>query len=155
VDWLTLVTEFIGMTAALAIFGVSAWLTVLGVCLLMSAMVLSGRYWIWEKLAMGFCAVNLGLHSPPAFQARAPRIDFRQSQVKRRGRKDMLDLPSQVLISAQRLKEAEAQARAMPLSREFVALRRQRCNMHQRRLTTDSLSNYVFSATRGDRQWLT
>ena len=30
VDWLTFVTEFIGMTAALAIFGVPAWLTVLG-----------------------------------------------------------------------------------------------------------------------------
>jgi hypothetical protein len=56
----------------------------------------------------------------------------------------MLDFPSQVLISAQRLKEAEAQARAMPLSREFVALRRQGCNLHQQRLTTDSLSNYVF-----------
>ncbi len=67
----------------------------------------------------------------------------------------MPDLPSQVLISAHWLKEAEAEARAMPLSREFVALRRQGCNLHQQRLTTDSLSNYVFSATRGDRQWLT
>src|SRR6266478_8628319 len=28
VDWLTLVTEFVGMTAALAIFGVPPWLTV-------------------------------------------------------------------------------------------------------------------------------
>ena len=31
VDWLTLVTEFVGMTAALAIFGVPAWMTVVGV----------------------------------------------------------------------------------------------------------------------------
>ena len=28
VDWLTLVTEFVGMTAALAIFGVPPWMTV-------------------------------------------------------------------------------------------------------------------------------
>jgi Mn2+/Fe2+ NRAMP family transporter len=34
-DWLTLVTEFIGMTAAMRIFGVPEWLTVLAVCLLM------------------------------------------------------------------------------------------------------------------------
>ena len=34
VDWLTLVTEFIGMTAALAIFGIPPWLTVVGVILL-------------------------------------------------------------------------------------------------------------------------
>jgi Mn2+/Fe2+ NRAMP family transporter len=39
VDWLTLITEFIGMTAALAIFGVPDWLTVLCVCLL------DGRSW--------------------------------------------------------------------------------------------------------------
>src|SRR5260370_15280401 len=31
VDWLTLVTEFVGMTAALAIFGVPPWLTVVAV----------------------------------------------------------------------------------------------------------------------------
>src|ERR1700719_1921051 len=31
VDWLTLVTEFVGMTAALAIFGVSPWMTVIEV----------------------------------------------------------------------------------------------------------------------------
>src|SRR5208337_4288169 len=66
VDWLTLVTEFIGMTTALAIFGVPAWLTVLGVCLLMGFMVLNGRYWTWEKLAMAFCAINL-IYIPGAF----------------------------------------------------------------------------------------
>ena len=65
-DWLTLVTEFIGMTTALAIFGVPGWLTVLGVCLLMGFMVLNGRYWTWEKLAMAFCAVNL-IYIPGAF----------------------------------------------------------------------------------------
>ncbi|WP_218190276.1 NRAMP family divalent metal transporter [Klebsiella quasipneumoniae] len=66
VDWLTLVTEFIGMTSALAIFGVPAWLTVVGVCLLMGFMVLNGRYWTWEKIAMVFCALNL-IYIPGAF----------------------------------------------------------------------------------------
>jgi NRAMP (natural resistance-associated macrophage protein)-like metal ion transporter len=66
VDWLTLVTEFIGMTAALAIFGVPPWLTVVGVCLLMAIMVLNGRYWTWEKLALAFCALNL-IYIPAAF----------------------------------------------------------------------------------------
>src|SRR3974390_183759 len=42
VDWLTLVTEFIGMTAALAIFGGPPWLTVVAVCLLMSFIMLNG-----------------------------------------------------------------------------------------------------------------
>jgi len=66
VDWLTLVTEFIGMTSALAIFGVPGWATVIGVCLLMGFMVLNGRYWTWEKLAMAFCALNL-IYIPTAF----------------------------------------------------------------------------------------
>jgi NRAMP (natural resistance-associated macrophage protein)-like metal ion transporter len=66
VDWLTLVTEFIGMTSALAIFGVPPWLTVTGVCVLMGVMVLNGRYWTWEKLAMVFCALNL-IYIPGAF----------------------------------------------------------------------------------------
>jgi Mn2+/Fe2+ NRAMP family transporter len=66
VDWLTLVTEFIGMTSALAIFGVPPWLTALGVCLLMAIMVLNGRYWTWEKLALAFCALNL-IYIPGAF----------------------------------------------------------------------------------------
>ncbi|MDD5739885.1 MAG: divalent metal cation transporter [Candidatus Peribacteraceae bacterium] len=66
VDWLTLITEFIGMTAALAIFGVPAWLTVLLVCLIMSFMVLRGRYWTWEKLAFFFCALNV-IYIPAAF----------------------------------------------------------------------------------------
>jgi len=66
VDWLTLVTEFIGMTSALSIFGVPGWVTVVAVCLLMGFIVLNGRYWTWEKLAMAFCAVNL-IYIPGAF----------------------------------------------------------------------------------------
>ncbi len=66
VDWLTLVTEFIGMTAALKIFGVAPWMTVVGVIALMAVIVMNGRYWTWEKIAMLFCALNL-VYVPGAF----------------------------------------------------------------------------------------
>src|SRR5512140_1168945 len=58
-NWLTLVSEFIGMTAGLRIFGIPEWLTVLIVLMLMTAMILQGRYWTWEKIALVFCVVNL------------------------------------------------------------------------------------------------
>ena len=66
VDFLTLVTEFIGMTAALNIFGIPPIITVIGVILVMAAMVLQGRYWTWEKLAFLFCALNV-VYIPAAF----------------------------------------------------------------------------------------
>ncbi len=66
VDWLTLVTEFIGMTSAFAIFGIPPWATVAGVVALMGVIVLNGRYWTWEKIAMLFCALNL-IYIPGAF----------------------------------------------------------------------------------------
>lgn len=69
VNWLTLVTEFIGMTAALKIFGIPPYLTVIGVCILMGIMVLNGRYWTWEKIALVFCAVNL-IYIPAAFMVK-------------------------------------------------------------------------------------
>jgi Mn2+/Fe2+ NRAMP family transporter len=70
-DWLTLMTEFIGMTAALRIFGVPSWVTVLVVTALMIAMVLQGRYWTWEKIALLFCGVNL-IYIPGAFLVDPP-----------------------------------------------------------------------------------
>jgi Mn2+/Fe2+ NRAMP family transporter len=66
VDWLTLVTEFIGMTAALAIFGVPPWLSIVTVIGLMAVIILNGRYWTFEKLALLFCALNL-IYIPGAF----------------------------------------------------------------------------------------
>ena len=66
VNWLTLVTEFIGMTAALRIFGVSPVITVIIVITLMGWMVMQGKYWTWEKLAFLFCAINL-IYIPAAF----------------------------------------------------------------------------------------
>jgi len=59
VDFLTLITEFIGMTAALKIFGVPPIATVIGVSILMSAIVMQGRYWTWEKIVLLFCVLNL------------------------------------------------------------------------------------------------
>jgi NRAMP (natural resistance-associated macrophage protein)-like metal ion transporter len=65
-DWLTLVTEFIGMTAAMSIFGVPAPITVIFVCAIMGFMIMQGRYWTWEKIAMGFCLIN-SIYIPAAF----------------------------------------------------------------------------------------
>ncbi len=65
-DWLTLVSEFIGMTAAMSIFGVRPWITVIVVTILMGVMVIQGRYWTWEKIALLFCVINL-IYIPAAF----------------------------------------------------------------------------------------
>ena len=54
-----MVTEFIGMTAAFSIFGVPPSITVIVVILVMFGIVMSGRYWTWEKITMAFCLVNL------------------------------------------------------------------------------------------------
>ena len=62
VNWLTMVTEFIGMTAALNIFGIPPYLTVIGMCALMVLMVRSGSYWTWEKITLLFCAMNLYIY---------------------------------------------------------------------------------------------
>jgi NRAMP (natural resistance-associated macrophage protein)-like metal ion transporter len=65
-DWLTMITEFIGMTAALSIFHVPAMLTVVICWILMGAMIMTGRYWTWEKIALLFCVLNL-IYIPAAF----------------------------------------------------------------------------------------
>jgi Mn2+/Fe2+ NRAMP family transporter len=71
VDWLTMITEFVGMTAALSIFGVPPWITVIGAWLIMGTMVLQGRYWTWEKAALVFCVLNL-IYVPAAFLINPP-----------------------------------------------------------------------------------
>jgi Mn2+/Fe2+ NRAMP family transporter len=75
VDWLTLVTEFIGMTSALEIFGIPAWLTYVAVVLLLGTIVLNGRYWTWEKIALLFCALNL-VYIPGAFMVHPSAHDI-------------------------------------------------------------------------------
>jgi NRAMP (natural resistance-associated macrophage protein)-like metal ion transporter len=66
VNWLTLITEFIGMTAALMIFHIPPFVTVTIVSVIMMLMVLQGRYWTWEKIALLFAALNL-IYIPAAF----------------------------------------------------------------------------------------
>jgi NRAMP (natural resistance-associated macrophage protein)-like metal ion transporter len=68
VNWLTLVTEYIGMTAAASLFGVPPWLTFLGVTAILFAVVLTGRYWTFEKLTLFFCVFNL-VYIPAALWA--------------------------------------------------------------------------------------
>jgi Mn2+/Fe2+ NRAMP family transporter len=65
-DWMTMITEFIGMTAAMSIFGIPPLVTVIGCWIIMGFMVLQGRYWTWEKIALLFCVVNL-IYIPAAF----------------------------------------------------------------------------------------
>ena len=68
VNWLTLITEYVGMTAALSLFGVPPWLTVFVVTAVLLAIVMSGRYWTFEKLTLLFCAFNV-VYVPAAFWA--------------------------------------------------------------------------------------
>jgi NRAMP (natural resistance-associated macrophage protein)-like metal ion transporter len=68
-NWLTLVTEFIGMTAALSIFHIPPIVTIIIVIIIMGLMVLQGRYWTWEKIAFLFCALNL-IYIPCAFMVK-------------------------------------------------------------------------------------
>jgi NRAMP (natural resistance-associated macrophage protein)-like metal ion transporter len=65
-DWLTMITEFIGMTAALSIFHIPPIVTVVLAWLIMGTMIMSGRYWTWEKIALVFCVINL-IYIPAAF----------------------------------------------------------------------------------------
>jgi NRAMP (natural resistance-associated macrophage protein)-like metal ion transporter len=68
VNWLTLVTEYIGMLAAMSLFGVPPWITFLAVTAVLFSVVLSGKYWTFEKLALLFCGFNL-VYIPAAFWA--------------------------------------------------------------------------------------
>jgi len=70
-NWLTMITEFIGMTAALSIFGVPRIVTVILASIMMGTMVIQGRYWTWEKAAFVFCALNL-IYIPAAFMIDPP-----------------------------------------------------------------------------------
>ena len=68
VNWLTLVTEYIGMTAAMSIFGIPPWLTFIVVTLVLLAVVMSGKYWTFEKITLLFCVFNL-VYIPAAIWA--------------------------------------------------------------------------------------
>jgi len=66
VNWLTLITEYIGMTAAMELFGIPPWITFIGVTLFLWGVVISGEYWTFEKLTLFFCLFNL-VYIPAAF----------------------------------------------------------------------------------------
>ena len=59
INGLTLVTEYIGMTQAALIFHIPVWLTFIGVTALLMAIVITGKYWTFEKLTLFFCLFNL------------------------------------------------------------------------------------------------
>ena len=58
VNWLTLITEYIGMTEAMSIFGIPPVLTYLAVTIVLFIIVMTGEYWTFEKLTFFFCAFN-------------------------------------------------------------------------------------------------
>ncbi len=72
-DWLTLITEYIGMTAALSIFGVPPIVTVIVVTVFMILLVLNGRYWTFEKIVLALCVLNL-IYIPAAIMVH-PDVD--------------------------------------------------------------------------------
>jgi Mn2+/Fe2+ NRAMP family transporter len=68
INWLTLVTEYIGMTQAMRIFNVPEWVTFIGVTALLTGIVITGRYWTFEKITLFFCFFNL-VYIPAAIWA--------------------------------------------------------------------------------------
>ena len=68
INWLTLVTEYIGMTQAALLFNIPVWVSFAGVTLLLMAIVITGQYWTFEKLTLLFCLFNL-VYIPAAFWA--------------------------------------------------------------------------------------
>jgi Mn2+/Fe2+ NRAMP family transporter len=68
VNWLTLITEYIGMTAAMSLIGIPPWLTYIFVTAILLAVVISGQYWTFEKLTLFFCIFNF-VYIPAALWA--------------------------------------------------------------------------------------
>ncbi len=67
-NFLTLVTEFIGVRAGLSFFGVPAELAVGGAVVLVFVVILTHRYWTWERTLLGLAIFN-GLFVPAALLA--------------------------------------------------------------------------------------
>ena len=68
VNWLTLVTEYIGMVEAMNIFGVPPLVTYFAVTAILLAIVISGRYWTFEKITLFFVVFNF-VYIPAALWA--------------------------------------------------------------------------------------
>lgn len=68
-NFLTLVTEFIGVRAGLGFFGVRPIVAVGGALTIVVGAITTGRYWTWERITMGLAIFN-GLFIPAAILAR-------------------------------------------------------------------------------------
>lgn len=68
INWLTLITEYIGMVEGMRIFGVPPWITFIGVTVILMAVVMTGEYWTFERITLLFCLLNF-VYIPAAFWA--------------------------------------------------------------------------------------
>jgi Mn2+/Fe2+ NRAMP family transporter len=67
-NFLTLVTEFIGVRAGLGFFGIRPVVAVGGSLAIVVAAITTGRYWTWERIVLGLAIFN-GLFVPAAILA--------------------------------------------------------------------------------------
>ncbi len=67
-NFLTLVTEFIGVRAGLGFFGIRPDIAVGGSLVIVVGAVATGRYWTWERITLGLALFN-GLFIPAAILA--------------------------------------------------------------------------------------
>lgn len=67
-NFLTLVTEFIGVRAGLGFFGIPPLVAVGGAMLVVFGVILTHRYWTWERITLGLAMFN-GLFVPAALLA--------------------------------------------------------------------------------------
>jgi Mn2+/Fe2+ NRAMP family transporter len=67
-NFLTLVTEFIGVRAGLGFFGIRPAVAVGGALVIVLGAITTGRYWTWERITMGLAIFN-GLFIPAAILA--------------------------------------------------------------------------------------
>ncbi|HXN99334.1 MAG TPA: divalent metal cation transporter [Candidatus Acidoferrales bacterium] len=68
-NFLTLVTEFIGVRAGLGFFGIRPTIAIGGALVIVAGAITTGRYWTWERITMGLAIFN-GLFIPAAILAR-------------------------------------------------------------------------------------
>src|SRR5690348_14653759 len=68
-NFLTLVTEFIGVRAGLGFFGIRPAIAVGGLLVIVLAAITTGRYWTWERITLSLAIFN-ALFIPAAILAR-------------------------------------------------------------------------------------
>ena len=68
-NFLTLVTEFIGVRAGLGFFGIPPVIAVVGALVIVAGAITTGRYWTWERITLALAIFN-GLFIPAAILAR-------------------------------------------------------------------------------------